>query len=113
MSNFEKAVEVLREAYREPSISPVHACNIMADALEAAGLLAPDVQVIRTPEELEALAREEPGSIVLASKAGMVRTAGALWGVYRLGSMWGLPAVIIATGDQVRDARESMEITND
>lgn len=41
MSNFEKAVEVLREAYREPSISPVHACDIMADALEAAGLLMP------------------------------------------------------------------------
>ena len=43
MSNFEKTVEVLREAYREPSMSPVHACDIMADALEAAGLLAPDL----------------------------------------------------------------------
>lgn len=43
MSNFEKAVEVLREAYREPSISPVHACDIMATALEAAGLLMPDL----------------------------------------------------------------------
>ena len=43
MSNLEKAVEVLREAYREPSMSPVHACDIMADALEAAGLLAPDL----------------------------------------------------------------------
>ena len=43
MSNFEKAVEVLREAYREPSMSPVHACDIMANALEAAGLLAPDL----------------------------------------------------------------------
>lgn len=42
MSNLDKAVEVLREAYREPSMSPVHACDIMADALEAAGLLAPD-----------------------------------------------------------------------
>lgn len=39
MSNFEKAVEVLREAYREPSMSPAHACDIMATALEAAGLL--------------------------------------------------------------------------
>lgn len=43
MSNFEKAVEVLREAYREPNMSPVHACDIMADALEAAGLLMPDL----------------------------------------------------------------------
>lgn len=69
--------------------------------------------VIRTPEELEALAREDPAAIVLASKAGMVRTAGALWGVYRLGSMWGLPAVVIASGTRVREAREAMEITND
>ena len=49
MSNFEKAVEVLREAYREPSMSPVHACDIMANALEAAGLLAPDLPEANDP----------------------------------------------------------------
>lgn len=43
MSNLDKAVEVVREAYREPSRSPVHACVIMATALEAAGLLMPDL----------------------------------------------------------------------
>lgn len=43
MSNLDKAVEVLRESYREPSMSPVHACVIMATALEAAGLLMPDL----------------------------------------------------------------------
>lgn len=53
MSNFEKAVEVLREAYREPSISPVHACDIMATALEAAGLFMPG---------LPAYSEADPGS---------------------------------------------------
>lgn len=48
MSNLDKAVEVLREAYREPSMSPVHACVIMATALEAAWLLMPDL-----PEPIE------------------------------------------------------------
>ena len=43
MSNLARAVEVLREAYRETSMSPVHACEIMANALQAAGLLAPDL----------------------------------------------------------------------
>lgn len=43
MSNLDKAVEALRESYREPSISPAHACDIMATALEAAGLLMPDL----------------------------------------------------------------------
>lgn len=68
-----------------------------------------EFRIITTPEELEALAQEDPAAIVLASKAGMVRTAGALWGVYRLGSRWGLPAVVIASGAQVRAAREAME----
>ena len=112
MSNLEKAVEVLREAYREPSMSPVHACDIMADALEAAGLLAPDVQIIRTQEGLEALAREDADAIVLASEAGAVRTVRALAAMHRLGSVWGLPAVVVATGKQVRAVREAMELDN-
>lgn len=49
MSNLDKAVEVLREAYREPSMSPVHACGIMADALQAAGLLMPDLPEANDP----------------------------------------------------------------
>src|SRR5699024_12468594 len=78
-------------------------------ALEAAGLLAPDNKVIRTPEELEELAREDADAIVLASEAGVVRTARALRAMRRLWSAWGLPAVVIATGEQARAAREAME----
>ena len=113
MSNFEKAVEVLREAYREPSMSPVHACDIMADALQAAGLLAPDVQVIRMPEELGELALEDTGAVVLASEAGAARSVKALWEMCRAGGLWGLPAVVIASGAQVRAAREAMEKDNE
>ena len=68
-----------------------------------------DFQVITTPEELEALARDDADAIVLASEAGAVRTARALAAMHRLGSVWGLPAVVVATGDQVRAAREAME----
>ena len=70
-------------------------------------------QVITTQEELEALAQEDADAVVLASEAGAVRTVGALWAMHRLENMWGLPAVVIATGDQVREAREVMEITNE
>ena len=108
MSNLEKAVEILREAYREPSMSPVHACDIMADALEAAGLLAPDTQVIRTPEELEAL---DPDTCTL-DKFGDFDFAKA-WidenGKMFEGHVAFLPAVVFATGNQVREAREAME----
>ena len=59
--------------------------------------------------ELEALELDDADAIVLASEAGAVRTARALAAMHRLGSVWGLPAVVVATGDQVREAREAME----
>ena len=72
-----------------------------------------DFQVIRTQQELEALAREEPGAIVLASEAGAARSVKSLCMMYRLKVEWGLPAVVIATGKQVREAREAMEQDNE
>ena len=112
MSNFEKAVEVLCEAYREPSMSPVHACDIMANALEAAGILMPDTHIIRTPEELEALAQEDTDAVVLAGFAGVPRIACTLYEMHKAGQEWVLPAAAIATGGQVRAAREAMEKYN-
>ena len=111
MSNFDRAVKVLIDVGEY--IDHLEASTAYVTALEAAGLLASDMQVIRTPEELEALAREDADAIVLASEAGVVRTVRALAAMHRLGSVWGLPAVVIATGRQVRAARETLEITNE
>ena len=72
-----------------------------------------DFQVITTPEELEALELDDAGAVVVASEAGAVRTVRALAAMHRLGSVWGLPAVVIASGAQVRAAREAMEIENE
>ena len=72
-----------------------------------------DFQVITTPEELEALEIDDADAIVVASEAGAVRTVRALAAMHRLGSVWGLPAVVIATGKQVREAREAMEKSNE
>ena len=72
-----------------------------------------DFQIIRMPEELEALAREDADAVVLASEAGAARSVKALWEMCRAGGLWGLPAVVIATGDQVRAAREAMEKDNE
>ena len=71
-----------------------------------------EFQIITTQEELEALAREDADAVVLASEAGAVRTVRALAAMHRIGSVWGLPAVVIASGAQVRAAREAMEIEN-
>ena len=111
MSNFDRAVKALNDV--DEAIDHLADNEAYVTALEAAGLLAPDVQVIRTLEELEALAREDADAIVLASESGAVRTARALAAMRQHGSVWGLPAVVIATGDQVRSAREAMEVINE
>ena len=71
-----------------------------------------DFRIITTPEELEALELDDSDAVVLASEAGAVRTVRALAAMHRLGSVWGLPAVVIASGAQVRAAREAMEQEN-
>ena len=72
-----------------------------------------DFRIITTPEELEALAREDADAVVLAGFAGVPRPACTLYEMYKAGQEWTLPAVIIATGTQARAAREAMEVEND
>ena len=72
-----------------------------------------EFQIITTQEDLEALAREDADAIVLAGEAGAVRTVRALAAMHRLENMWGLPAVVIASGAQVRAAREAMEVIDE
>ena len=71
-----------------------------------------EFQIITTQEDLEALEMKDADAVVVASEAGAVRTVRALAAMHRLGSVWGLPAVVVATGKQVRAAREAMELEN-
>ena len=106
MSNFDRAVKALNDV--DEAIDHLADNEAYVAALESAGLLAPDVQIVRTPEELGELALEDTDAVVLASESGAVRTVRALAAMHRLGSVWGLPAVVVATGAQVRAAREAM-----
>ena len=72
-----------------------------------------EFQIITTPEDLEELAREDADAVVLASEAGVARSVKSLCMMYRLKVEWGLPAVVIASGAQVRAAREAMEVINE
>ena len=72
-----------------------------------------EFQIITTPEDLEALELDDADAIVVAGEAGAVRTVRALAAMHRLGSVWGLPAVVVASGSQVRAAREAMEQDNE
>ena len=86
-------------------------CGRLLDG--AVSLAKPAPHIIRTLEELEELAREDTDAVVLASEAGAARSVKALWEMCRAGGMWGLPAVVIASGAQVRAAREAMEKDNE
>ena len=85
-------------------------CGRLLDG--AVSLAKPAPHIIRTPEELEALALEDADAIVLASEAGAARSVKSLCMMYRLKVEWGLPAVVIASGAQVRTAREALELDN-
>ena len=71
-----------------------------------------DFRIMRTQAELEALEMEDADAVVVASESGVVRTVRALAAMRQHGSAWGLPAVVIASGAQVRAAREAMEAEN-
>ena len=86
-------------------------CGRLLDG--AVSLAEPAPRLIRTPEELGELALEDTDAVVLASESGAARSVKALWEMCRAGGMWGLPAVVIATGRQVRAAREAMEKEHD
>src|SRR5699024_946200 len=111
MNNFDRAVKPLNDV--DEAIDHLADNEAYVTALEAAGLLAPDMQAIRTPQDLEELARDDADAIALASEAGVVRSVKALWEMYSTGDVWGLPAVVIATGTQARAAREAMEVINE
>ena len=111
MSNFDRAVKALNDV--DEFQGALADNNAYVTTLEARGLLANDPQVIHTAEELEALELDDADAIVVASEAGAVRTARVLWEMNRSGAMWGLPAVVLANGGQVRAAREALELINE
>lgn len=118
MNRTESAIKILdaQGAYcgqcsREPGDS-LNACRDCADvletyahALEAAGLLMPDVQVIRTVEELEAL---DPDSLLVTVGGSVHDSRNTLYWIKFAGLNY-LPAILVTTGAQVRAAREAME----
>lgn len=106
MSNFARAIKALIDVGEY--IDHLEASTAYVTALEAAGLLAPDVRIIRTQEELEAL---DPDTLVVSDDNGEAYYAKSLTGLH-VKTYFYVPAVVIASGAQVRAAREAMEKDN-
>ena len=110
MSNLEKASRLLHDwaDMHSLDVDMYHAARKLLEA----GLLAPDVSIIRTPEEMEAL---DPDACTL-DKYGDFDFAKD-WidenGKMFVGHVAFLPAVVFVTGEQVRAAREALEVINE
>ena len=81
-----------------------------AQSLADAGLLAPEPRIIRTREELAAL---DPDTVLVIADRVEPLALARYWfdseGNLLHGTDVDLPAVVIATGDQARAARQALE----
>lgn len=108
-ANRDRAADVLRAARADRiTISP----EASDRALDAAGLLAPEPQVIRTRDELAALDPDTLVTLALPEHDKWPSPQVQAWPApvaHRLDLTWSGPVVIIATGDHVRAARQALE----
>lgn len=80
-----------------------------AHALEAAGLLAPDAQVIRTMEELRQFDEE---TVFMNIWSDLFDVSNVHAGMNREDFPYYFPCAVVATGEQVRAARKALEEEN-
>ena len=112
MNNVEKTAWKIQASCPQGRVLTIDQALVVANALEEAGLLAPAPQIVRTMEELEAL---DPDSCTLDKYGDFEFAKYWLDGNGRMfeGHVDFLPAIVFATGSQVRAAREAMEKEND
>ena len=109
MSNFDRAVKALNDV--DEAIGHLADNEAYVTALQAAGLLMPDVQIIRTVKELEGL---DPGAVTVDNEETIENAS--MWlddsgKPYPYDERF-LPAAVLATGAQFRAALEAMEQDN-
>ena len=115
MSNFEKASNLASEwvesmggleAVRHDYGSDLSG---LMQALEDAGLLMPDMQIIHTVEELEAL---DPDTVFMNTWGDLFDVSNVRAGINTEDFPYYFPCSVVASGGQVRAAREAMEQDN-
>ena len=109
MSNFDRAVKALNDV--DEAIGHLVDNEAYVTALQAAGLLMPDVQIIRMVKELEGL---DPGAVTVDNEETIENAS--MWlddsgKPYPYDERF-LPAAVLATGAQFRAALEAMEQDN-
>lgn len=100
MNNIDRAAEVVAREYATPDLwkSTVDPSVLIAQALADATppLLMPDPQIVRTVEEQQAL---DPDTLLMSRKGYIADAVDNIR----------IPAVVVATAEQVRAARKALE----
>lgn len=110
MNNIERAAFIINETYADEYVK-IHMTPLkVAQALADVGLLAPEPQIIRTLDELEALDPET----VLMEVGNVPQSEAWTWFEPETGKVAptlgeDLPVVVIASGAQVRAARTALQ----
>ena len=102
MTNIHRAVRNIIQRHLAWGVKEEDYLDEVVIALADAGYLMPDPQIIRTVDELEAL---DPDTLCVTSTFGNVFPAMVL----HKRPKHAIPAVVIATGEQVRAARTALQ----
>lgn len=105
MSNLDKAAHIIDTWIQDHTGNP----KDLALELAAVGLLVPDVQIIHTMEDLKALDPDTAFTLYTWEGATIWEASYFQKRFEGTGYIPELPAVVIATGEQVRAAREALE----
>ena len=110
MTNIDRATEIISRTMLAPSFrAPESRPLTVADALAKEGLLAPEPRVIRTAEELATL---DPDTVLInidTPQCELRMNAHEWMEDYAIDAEGVFPLAVIATGDEVRAARQSLE----
>lgn len=108
MSNVEKTAWKIQASCPQGRVLTIDQALVVANVLEEAGLLAPAPQIIRTAEELEEL---DPETVIEDWHEDawiLLHVPRDDEGISRNWCEQSLPAVVLATGESVRAAREAL-----
>lgn len=110
MSNFNKAVSLLRYADLPGRTLHPRQVEAIVTALQAAGLLAPDTQVITTMEELRQF---DEYTVFMNDWGDLFDVNNVQAGMKKEDFPYYFPCAVVASGKQVGAAREAMEKENE
>lgn len=110
MSNVEKTAWKIQASCPQGRVLTIDQALVVANVLEEAGLLAPAPRVIRTMEELRQF---DEYTVFMNDWGDLFDVNNVQAGMKKEDLSYYFPCSVVASGEQVRAAREALEEEND